>query len=105
MGTGGTIAGVSRYLKEKNPKVKICLADPPGAALYNYYVNGELKAEGSSITEGIGQGRITANLKNTIIDQAYFIPDQETIDVMFSMIKEEGLFFRKQLWNKCGRCN
>ena len=92
VGTGGTIAGVSRYLKEKNPKVKICLADPPGAALYNYYVNGELKAEGSSITEGIGQGRITANLKNTIIDQAYLIPDQETIDVMFSMIKEEGLF-------------
>ena len=92
VGTGGTIAGVSRFLKEKNPKIKICLADPPGAALYNYYVNGELKAEGSSITEGIGQGRITSNLEKTEIDKAFFIPDQETIDVMYRMIKEEGLF-------------
>lgn len=92
VGTGGTIAGVSRFLKEKNPKIKICLADPPGAALYNYYVNGELKAEGSSITEGIGQGRITSNLEKTEIDKAFFIPDQETIDIMFRMIKEEGLF-------------
>ena len=92
VGTGGTIAGVSRFLKEKNPKIKICLADPPGAALYNYYVNGELKAEGSSITEGIGQGRITSNLEKTEIDEAFFIPDQETIDIMFRMIKEEGLF-------------
>ncbi|MDG2060639.1 MAG: cysteine synthase A [SAR86 cluster bacterium] len=92
VGTGGTISGVSRFLKEQNPNIKICLADPPGAALFNYYVNGELKAEGSSITEGIGQGRITNNLEGTEIDKAYLIPDQETIDTMFSLTKEEGLF-------------
>jgi|TARA_B110001454_G_scaffold146419_1_gene135933 cysteine synthase A len=92
VGTGGTIAGVSRFLKEQNPNIKICLADPPGAALFNYYVNGELKAEGSSITEGIGQGRITNNLEGTEIDKAYLIPDQETIDTMFSLTKKEGLF-------------
>ena len=92
VGTGGTIAGVSRFLKEQNPNIKICLADPPGAALFNFYVNGELKAEGSSITEGIGQGRITANLEGTDIDKAYLIPDQETIDTMFRLTKEEGLF-------------
>ena len=92
IGTGGTIAGVSMFLKEKNPNIKICLADPPGAALYNYYVNGELKAEGSSVTEGIGQGRVTSNLENIEIDKAFFIPDQESIDTMFRMIKEEGLF-------------
>jgi len=92
VGTGGTIAGVSRFLKEQNPNIKICLADPPGAALFNYYVNGELRSEGSSITEGIGQGRITKNLEGTKIDKAYLIPDQETIDAMFRLTKEEGLF-------------
>ena len=92
IGTGGTIAGVSQFLKGKNEKIKICLADPPGAALYNYYTNGELKAEGSSITEGIGQGRITSNLDNIEVDKAFSIPDQETISVMFRLIEEEGLF-------------
>ncbi len=92
IGTGGTIAGVSQFLKGKNKKIKICLADPPGAALYNYYTNGELKAEGSSITEGIGQGRITSNLDNIEVDKAFSIPDQETISVMFRLIEEEGLF-------------
>jgi cysteine synthase A len=92
IGTGGTIAGVSQFLRQKNKDITICLADPPGAALYNYFVNGHLTAEGSSITEGIGQGRITDNLKGTQIDKAYRIPDQETIDVMFRLTREEGLF-------------
>ena len=92
IGTGGTIAGVSQFLRQKKKDITICLADPPGAALYNYFVNGHLTAEGSSITEGIGQGRITDNLKGTQIDKAYRIPDQETIDVMFRLTREEGLF-------------
>ena len=92
IGTGGTIAGVGQFLKHKNKNIKVCLADPPGAALYNYYTHGKLEAEGSSITEGIGQGRITANLKDSTIDEAFYIPDQETIDVMFRLVQEEGLF-------------
>ena len=92
IGTGGTIAGVSQFLRQKKKNIVICLADPPGAALYNYYTNGKLMAEGSSITEGIGQGRITDNLSDIEIDKAYRIPDQETIDVMFRLTHEEGLF-------------
>ncbi len=92
IGTGGTIAGVSQFVRQKKKDITICLADPPGAALYNYFVNGHLTAEGSSITEGIGQGRITDNLKGTQIDKAYRIPDQETIDVMFRLTREDGLF-------------
>ena len=92
IGTGGTIAGVSQFLRQKKKNIIICLADPPGAALYNYYANGKLMAEGSSITEGIGQGRITDNLSDIEIDKAYRIPDQETIDVMFRLTHEEGLF-------------
>ena len=92
IGTGGTIAGVSQFLRQKKKNIVICLADPPGAALYNYYINGKLMAEGSSITEGIGQGRITDNLSDIEIDKAYRIPDQETIDVMFRLTHEEGLF-------------
>ena len=92
IGTGGTIAGVSQFLRQKKKNIVICLADPPGAALYNYYANGKLMAEGSSITEGIGQGRITDNLSDIEIDKAYRIPDQETIDVMFRLTHEEGLF-------------
>jgi cysteine synthase A len=92
IGTGGTIAGVSQFLRRKKKNIVICLADPPGAALYNYYANGKLMAEGSSITEGIGQGRITDNLSDIEIDKAYRIPDQETIDVMFRLTHEEGLF-------------
>ena len=75
VGTGGTLAGVGIYLKERNRNVKIALADPPGAALFSYYTEGELKAEGSSITEGIGQGRITANLDGAPVDMAFQIPD------------------------------
>ncbi len=91
VGTGGTIAGVSAYLKEQNAEVKIGLADPMGAAIYNYYVNGELKAEGSSITEGIGQGRITGNLEGAVVDMPYQIADEEMLPVLFDLIVEEGL--------------
>ena len=91
VGTGGTLAGVSMELKARNPNVRIALADPMGAALYNYYKHGELKAEGSSITEGIGQGRITANLEGAVIDEAYQIPDAEALPIVFDLLSEEGL--------------
>jgi cysteine synthase A len=91
VGTGGTLAGVGAFLKEQNPDVKIGLADPMGAAIYNYYVNGELKAEGSSITEGIGQGRITGNLEGAVVDMPYQIPDEEMLPVLFDLITKEGL--------------
>ena len=91
VGTGGTIAGVGAFLKEQNPDVQIGLADPMGAAIYNYYVNGELKSEGSSITEGIGQGRITANLEGAVVDMPYQIPDDEMLLVLYDLITQEGL--------------
>jgi cysteine synthase A len=91
VGTGGTLAGVGLYLKEQNRDVKIGLADPMGAALYHYYAHGELKAEGTSITEGIGQGRITANLEGAPIDMPYQIPDEEALPVMFDLLQHEGL--------------
>ena len=91
VGTGGTLAGVSAFLKEQKPDVKIGLADPMGAAIYNYYVHGELKSEGSSITEGIGQGRITANLEGAVVDMPYQIPDEELMPVLFNLITQEGL--------------
>jgi cysteine synthase A len=91
VGTGGTLAGVGMALKERNPKIRIALADPMGAALYNYYKHGELKSEGSSITEGIGQGRITANLKDAPIDEAYQIRDEEALPIVFDLLREEGL--------------
>jgi cysteine synthase A len=91
VGTGGTLAGVGMYLKEQNPEITIALADPPGAALYNYYKHGELKAEGSSITEGIGQGRITGNLKDAPVDEAFQIPDAETVAMVFDVFEHEGL--------------
>ncbi|PPD42503.1 MAG: cysteine synthase A [Methylocystis sp.] len=90
-GTGGTLAGVGLALKAKNPAIKIGLADPFGAALYSYYTSGVLKAEGSSITEGIGQGRITANLEGAPIDVAYRIPDSEALEIVFALAEEEGL--------------
>jgi cysteine synthase A len=91
VGTGGTLAGVSKFLKEKNPDIKIGLADPMGAALYNYYAHGELKAEGESITEGIGQGRITANIAELEVDFPYQIPDAEALPIVFDLVMEEGL--------------
>ena len=91
VGSGGTLAGVAEGLRAKNPDIKIAIADPEGAALYNYYANGELKSSGSSITEGIGQGRITANLEGFTPDFAYQIPDSEAIPLVFDLIEKEGI--------------
>jgi len=91
VGTGGTLGGVSMGLKAKRGDVVIGLADPMGAALYSYYTTGELKSEGSSITEGIGQGRITANLEGVTVDKAYQIPDAEAVERVFQMLGDEGL--------------
>ena len=91
VGTGGTLAGVAAALRERRKDIVIALADVPGAALYSYYTTGELKSEGSSITEGIGQGRITANLEGLKVDEAFFIPDSESLAVAFALLKEEGL--------------
>ena len=91
VGTGGTLAGVAMALRERRPDVAIAIADVPGAALYNYYTTGELKAEGSSITEGIGQGRVTANLEGLIVDEAFFIDDQESLGVTLGLVHDEGL--------------
>jgi cysteine synthase A len=91
VGTGGTLAGVAMALRTRNPSVAIALADVPGAALYNYYTQGELSAEGSSITEGIGQGRITANLEGLEVDHAFRIPDDEMLRTLYSLIEDEGL--------------
>jgi cysteine synthase A len=91
VGTGGTLAGVAQGLREKNSDIKIALADPPGAALYSYYTTGELKAEGSSITEGIGQSRITKNLEGFTPDFAYRIPDAEALEIAFDLVRDEGL--------------
>jgi len=91
VGTGGTLAGVGIALKERNPKIAIGLADPMGAALYNYYTRAELKAEGSSITEGIGQGRITKNLEGFEPDVAFQIPDNEAVPIVFELLEQEGL--------------
>lgn len=91
VGSGGTLAGVGMALKARNPKVTIGLADPMGAALYSYYTAGVLKAEGSSITEGIGQGRITANLVDAPVDVAFQIPDAEAVQIVFDLLEQEGL--------------
>ncbi|PKP70728.1 MAG: cysteine synthase A [Alphaproteobacteria bacterium HGW-Alphaproteobacteria-5] len=91
VGTGGTLAGVGMALKEKNKDIQIGIADPMGAALYNFYKHGELKSEGTSITEGIGQGRITANLVDAPIDRAFQIADEEALPIIFNLLKEEGL--------------
>lgn len=91
VGSGGTLGGMSLYLKEKNPDIQIGLADPFGAALHNYYTHGELKSEGSSITEGIGQGRITANLEGIKVDRSYQVADAEWLPVLYDLIQHEGL--------------
>jgi cysteine synthase len=91
VGTGGTLAGVSMGLKEHNSGVVVGVADPMGSALYEFYEHGALKAEGSSITEGIGQGRITANLEGAVIDRAYQVPDAEALPILFNLLSEEGL--------------
>lgn len=91
VGSGGTLAGVSAGLRSKSNGIKVALADPLGAALYSYYTSGEFAAEGSSITEGIGQGRITANLDGFAPDFSYQIPDEEALPIIFDLIQEEGL--------------
>ena len=91
VGTGGTLAGTGMALKERNSEIIIGLADPLGAALHSFYTTGELSSWGGSITEGIGQGRITANLKDAPIDQSFQIPDEEALPICFDLLKEEGL--------------
>jgi cysteine synthase A len=91
-GTGGTLAGVARYLKERNPRVRIVLADPQGSALYQWVKTGELKAEGSSITEGIGTTRVTANLAGTPLDDAVRIDDATCVRTVYRLLRQEGLF-------------
>ena len=97
-GTGGTIGGVSSYLKEKNKDIKIYLSDPTGSALYNYIQNGDLKSEGGSITEGIGSSRVTANFAEAKIDGAFSIDDHESLPILYDLIKNEGL----SLGTSCG---
>jgi cysteine synthase A len=91
VGSGGTLAGCAMALKAKNPKVRTALADPMGSALYSYYTSHVLKSEGSSVTEGIGQGRITANLEGAPIDTAFQIPDPEAVQIIFELLEHEGL--------------
>ncbi|HIM43542.1 MAG TPA: cysteine synthase A [Rhodospirillales bacterium] len=91
IGTGGTVAGVSMFLKEKNPDVQIAIADPLGASMFSYYSTGELKGEGDSIAEGIGQGRITGNLEGVVVDMPFQIPDAEALPYIFDLLKHEGL--------------
>jgi cysteine synthase A len=91
VGTGGTLAGIGMALKERSKDVQVVLADPMGSALYNHYAHGELKAEGNSITEGIGQGRITKNLEGAPIDSQVRVTDEEALPVIFNLVREEGL--------------
>jgi len=91
VGTGGTIAGTGMSLKERNQDIIIALADPLGAALHSFYTTGEFSSRGDSITEGIGQGRITANLKDAPVDLSYQIPDEEALPICFALLKDEGL--------------
>jgi len=90
VGTGGTLSGVGISLKERNPDIKIGLADPMGAAIFNYFKHGELKSSGSSITEGIGQGRITANIDGMPLDELYQVPDEEWLPVVFDLLELDG---------------
>ena len=91
VGSGGTLGGVSMGLKAKRGDIQIALADVPGAALHSYYTTGVLKSEGSSITEGIGQGRITKNLEGVTVDRSYLIPDAESVQICFDLLQDEGL--------------
>lgn len=92
-GTGGTLGGVARYLRERNPEVQCVLADPSGSVLFNYFKRGELKtAGGDSISEGIGTSRVTANLADTPVDDALMIPDTDAVPMVYRLLREEGLF-------------
>jgi cysteine synthase A len=90
-GTGGTLAGVSSYLREQNPRIAIGLADPPGAALHSWFTEGVLASEGTSITEGIGVNRVTGNLQGISVDHSWRIEDSEALDILFALVREEGL--------------
>ena len=92
VGSGGTLGGMSAYLKSQNTNVQIGLADPHGSALFNHYAHGELKPEGGSISEGIGQGRITGNLEDVIIDRAYRISDEDALPLIYDLMQHEGLY-------------
>ncbi len=92
VGSGGTLAGVGKFLKEKNNDIKIAIADPEGSALYNYYEHGELKSEGNSISEGIGQGRITANLAEAPVDMVFCLSDHIALPLIFDLMQNEGLY-------------
>jgi cysteine synthase A len=91
IGTGGTLAGVTAFLKEVRREVVVACADPLGAAMYHWFKHGELKSEGASISEGIGQGRITGNLAGLVLDEAYQVPDAEALPILFDLLREEGL--------------
>jgi len=91
IGTGGTLSGVGLYLKEQRKEIVVGLADPMGAAMYNWFKHGELRSEGDSITEGIGQGRVTANVAGTPVDEAFQIPDDEALPILFDLLQYEGL--------------
>lgn len=91
IGTGGTLAGTAMYLKSRNPEVRIAAADPMGAAMYSWFTHGRLESTGSSITEGIGLGRVTANIEGAPVDVAYAIPDEEALPIVFDLLREEGL--------------
>ena len=102
-GTGGTLAGTARYLKSKSAAVRIVLVDPPGSALYHYFKDGELKTDGgSSITEGIGTGRVTANLEGAPIDDALRISDAQTMHFVYRLLREEGLLLGSTGGDQCG---
>ena len=93
VGTGGTLAGVSSYLKEQNPEIKIVCADPYGAAMWSWFTNGNLETnDGDSIAEGIGQGRVTKNVEGIKVDRAYRISDQTGLTIVYQLLREEGLF-------------
>jgi cysteine synthase len=92
VGTGGTLAGVAEYLKQRRPEIVTAVADPDGAAIYNWIKHGELKSQGNSITEGIGQNRVTGNLEGARIDDAFNIPDSEILPVLWELIGEEGIY-------------
>src|SRR4051812_1504069 len=91
IGTGGTLAGISIFLKQKNPGIKVAVADPFGAAMYSWFKHGTLESEGSSIAEGIGQGRVTKNIEGAPVDDAYQIADSEALPIVFDLLKNEGL--------------
>src|SRR5205807_9298784 len=94
VGTGGTLAGVSGYLKEQNPKIQIVCADPYGAAMWSWFTNGNLETnDGDSIAEGIGQGRVTKNIEGIKVDRAYRIPDQTGLTITYQLLREDGLLF------------